>query len=111
MASSNRSPRRCCHADAARAIGVMDAPERFHEADAVCLVTGPWTGPLLAPLGAMAELITNGAAATADPSVILSAAKDLREAIRRFSYTRFMEGKLISGEHEYAMGSDFGHTL
>ena len=28
-----------------------------------------------------------------------------------FSYTRFLTGKLISGEHEYAMGSDFGHTL
>jgi hypothetical protein len=28
----------------------MDAPGRFHEADAVGLVTGPWTGPLLAPL-------------------------------------------------------------
>jgi len=37
---------------AARAIGVMDAAGRFHEADAVCLVTGPWTAPLLAPLGA-----------------------------------------------------------
>ncbi len=34
-----------------RAIGVMDAAGRFHEADAVCLVTGPWTGPLLAPVG------------------------------------------------------------
>jgi glycine/D-amino acid oxidase-like deaminating enzyme len=30
----------------------MDAAGRFHEADAVCLVTGPRTGPLLAPLGA-----------------------------------------------------------
>ncbi len=40
------------HTRAARAIGVMDAAGRFHEgADAVCLVTGPWTGPLLAPLG------------------------------------------------------------
>jgi len=57
--------------------------------------------------------------AAADPSVILSAAKDLRAAmdqdlralIAPFSFTRFMEGKLISGEHEYVMGSDFGHTL
>jgi sarcosine oxidase subunit beta len=37
---------------AARAIGVMDAAGRFHEADAICLVTGPWTAPLLDPLGA-----------------------------------------------------------
>jgi sarcosine oxidase subunit beta len=36
---------------AARAIGAMDATGRFHEADAVCLVTGPWTAPLLAGLG------------------------------------------------------------
>ncbi len=36
---------------AARAIGVMDAGGHFYEADAICLVTGPWTGPLLAPLG------------------------------------------------------------
>jgi sarcosine oxidase subunit beta len=225
---------------AARAIGAMDAAGRFHEADAVCLVTGPWTGPLLASLGAripitperaqiaffrratglrhliyidtiagsyfrphgqgdghvpiqdnltlaglggaklddadpdrfretndpefiedvrrrlgtripalaeapyarghagiydvtpdqrpildeipgidglfvaagfsgtgfktapavgaaMAELITTGASKIADMSA--------------FSYTRFMTGKLIAGEHEYVMGSDFGHTL
>ena len=59
----------------------------------------------------MPELITRGAATTAAPSVILSAAKYLREAIRPFSYTRFMTGKLIAGEHENAMGSDFGRTL
>jgi len=230
---------------AARAIGVMDGAGHFHEADAVCLVTGPWTAPLLAPLGAripitperaqiaffsrgsrirhliyidtisgsyfrphgadltlaglggrklddadpdhfreandpdfidavrhrlgtripaladapyarghagiydvtpdqrpildeipgidglyvaagfsgtgfktapavgaaMAELIMTGASPIADPAVILSEAKDLREAIAPFSFTRFMTGKLIAGEHEYAMGSDFGHTL
>lgn len=45
----------------------------------------------------MAELITTGATTTADLSP--------------FSYTRFMQGKLIAGEHEYTMGSDFGHTL
>ncbi len=216
---------------AARAIGAMDAAGRFHEADAVCLVTGPWTSALLDPLGAripitperaqiaffrrdsgirhliyidtiagsyfrphgpdltlaglggakrddadpdrfretndadfidsvrarlgtripalaeapyarghagiydvtpdqrpildeipgidglyvaagfsgtgfktapavgaaMAELITTGAAKIADVSA--------------FSYTRFMTGKLIAGEHEYVMGADFGHTL
>ena len=37
--------------------------------------------------------------------------QDLRAAIAPFSYTRFMTGKLISGEHEYVVGSDFGHTL
>jgi hypothetical protein len=45
----------------------------------------------------MAELITTGAATIADLSP--------------FSYTRFLEGKPIVGEHEYTMGSDFGHTL
>ena len=63
----------------------------------------------------MSELILKGAI----PSVILSEAKDLREAmtpglhavITPFSFTRFMTGKLIAGEHEYRMGSDFGHTL
>ncbi len=51
--------------------------------------------------------------------VALSEAKGLREAMSRdlrsiiapFSFTRFMTGKLIAGEHEYAMASDFGHTL
>ena len=230
---------------AARAIGVMDAAGRFHEADAVCLVTGPWTAPLLAPLGmripitperaqiaffrrasslrhltyidtiagsyfrpqgvdltlaglggaklddadpdrfretndaafiddvrrrlgtripalaeapyarghagiydvtpdqrpildeipgieglyvaagfsgtgfktapavgaAMAALILNGPPTTAVIPSEAAEPRDLREAIRPFSYTRFMTGKLISGEHEYVMGSDFGHTL
>ena len=216
---------------AARAIGAMDAAGHFHEADAVCLVTGPWTSALLGPLGAripitperaqiaffkrtsntrhliyidiiagsyfrphgpdltlaglggakrddadpdrfretndaefiddvrrrlgtripslaeapyarghagiydvtpdqrpildeipgidglyvaagfsgtgfktapavgaaMAELITTGAAKIVDVSP--------------FSYTRFLTGNLIAGEHEYTMGSDFGHTL
>jgi len=245
---------------AARAIGAMDAAGRFHEADALCLVTGPWTLPLLAPLGvrvpivperaqiaffkrdrairhliyidtisgsyfrpqgddltlaglgattrynidpdhfreandpefiaevlrrlgaripaladapyarghagiydvtpdqrpildevpgidglylaagfsgtgfktspavgaAMSDLIMNG-----PPSVIPSEAaespseqgerltRDLREAMNKnlrnliapFSFTRFMTGHLIAGEHEYRMGSDFGHTL
>jgi hypothetical protein len=43
--------------------------------------------------------------------VALNEVKGLREAILPFSYTRFMEGKLIAGEYEYVMGSDFGHTL
>jgi glycine/D-amino acid oxidase-like deaminating enzyme len=34
----------------------MDAAGRFHEADALCLVTGPWTAPLLAPLGAQVPI-------------------------------------------------------
>jgi len=42
---------------AARAIGAMDAAGHFHEADAVCLVTGPWTAPLLATLGANLSFI------------------------------------------------------
>jgi len=34
-----------------RAVGVIDDSGRTHEADAVCVVTGPWTDELLAPLG------------------------------------------------------------
>jgi sarcosine oxidase, subunit beta len=34
-----------------RAVGVVDAAGRVHEADAVCVVAGPWTDALLAPLG------------------------------------------------------------
>jgi sarcosine oxidase subunit beta len=34
-----------------RAAGVADASGRIHEADAVCVVAGPWTDALLAPLG------------------------------------------------------------
>jgi len=216
---------------AARAIGVMDAGGRFHEADAVCLVTGPWTAPLLAPLGAQIPITperaqiaffrrapslrhlvyidtisgsyfrphgadltlaglggaqrddgdpehfreTNDAAFIEDVRRRLSArvpaladapyvrghagiydvTPDQRPVLDEipgidglyvaagfsgtgfktapavgaamseliltghskaadlsaFSYTRFMTGKLISGEHEYVMGADFGHTL
>jgi len=46
-----RTPVASIRIRAARAIGAMDAAGRFHEADALCLVTGPWTAPLLAPLG------------------------------------------------------------
>ncbi len=34
-----------------RAAGVVDGAGRLHEADAVCVVAGPWTDALLAPLG------------------------------------------------------------
>jgi len=34
-----------------RAVGVVDASGRKHEADAVCIVAGPWTDAILAPLG------------------------------------------------------------
>jgi sarcosine oxidase, subunit beta len=34
-----------------RAIGIVDGSGQMHEADAVCIVTGPWTDALLAPLG------------------------------------------------------------
>lgn len=34
-----------------RAPGVVDGGGRLHEADAVCIVAGPWTDALLAPLG------------------------------------------------------------
>jgi sarcosine oxidase, subunit beta len=34
-----------------RAAGVVDGAGRVHEADAVCVVAGPWTDALLAPLG------------------------------------------------------------
>ena len=215
---------------AARAIGAMDAAGRFHEADALCLVTGPWTAPLLAPLGARVPITperaqiaffrrergvrhliyidtisgsyfrphnadltlvglggakrddadpdrfreandpefieevrrrlgaripalvdapyarghagiydvtpdhrpildeipgidglyvaagfsgtgfkTSPAVGAAMADLILNGA--MPEAIAPFSLTRFMTGKLIAGEHEYRMGSDFGHTL
>ncbi len=35
-----------------RAAGIVDGAGRTHEADAVCVVAGPWTDALLAPLGA-----------------------------------------------------------
>jgi len=34
-----------------RAAGVVDGAGRIHEVDAVCVVAGPWTDVLLAPLG------------------------------------------------------------
>ncbi len=34
-----------------RAVGVADGAGRIYEADAVCVVAGPWTDALLAPLG------------------------------------------------------------
>jgi sarcosine oxidase, subunit beta len=34
-----------------RAAGVVDGAGRVHEADAVCVVAGPWTDAILAPLG------------------------------------------------------------
>jgi sarcosine oxidase subunit beta len=34
-----------------RAMGVIDSNGHVHEADAVCVVAGPWTDALLAPLG------------------------------------------------------------
>lgn len=34
-----------------RAVGVIDSDGGTHEADAVCMVAGPWTDALLAPLG------------------------------------------------------------
>jgi sarcosine oxidase subunit beta len=34
-----------------RAMGVVDASGHLHEADAICVVAGPWTDALLAPLG------------------------------------------------------------
>src|SRR4029077_4659488 len=63
--------------------------------------TGFKTAPAVG--AAMAPLIMTGASPSAAPPVILSAAKDLREAmdqdlraaIAPFSFTRFMTGKLI----------------
>jgi sarcosine oxidase subunit beta len=46
------TPIESVRARAARVFGVLDSAGRFHEADAVCLVTGPWTESLLAPFGA-----------------------------------------------------------
>src|SRR5271166_6364012 len=248
-----RTPVASIRTRAARAIGAMDAAGHFHEADALCLVTGPWTAPLLAPLGvhvpitperaqiaffrrdsglrhliyidtiagsyfrphgdnlslaglggtklddadpdrfreandpefiedvrrrlgaripalaeapyarghagiydvtpdqrpildevpgidglfiaagfsgtgfktapavgaAMSELILNGPSLSVIPSEAAESpseqserlARDLREAISPFTFTRFMTGKLLSGAHEYVFGSDFGHTL
>ena len=37
--------------NAGRAVGVTDASGKTHDADFVCLVTGPWTDVLLAPFG------------------------------------------------------------
>ncbi|HEY6421006.1 MAG TPA: FAD-binding oxidoreductase [Candidatus Binataceae bacterium] len=37
---------------AGHASGIVDSTGRTHEADAVCVVAGPWTDALLAPLGA-----------------------------------------------------------
>ncbi len=37
--------------NAGRAVGVTDASGKTHDADFVCLVTGPWTDILLAPFG------------------------------------------------------------
>jgi sarcosine oxidase subunit beta len=34
-----------------RAVGAVDTAGHLHEADAVCIVAGPWTDALLAPLG------------------------------------------------------------
>src|SRR5882757_6916239 len=34
-----------------QAVGVIDGSGRTHESDGVCVVTGPWTDELLAPLG------------------------------------------------------------
>ena len=34
-----------------RAVGVVESAGHLHEADAVCVVAGPWTDALLAPLG------------------------------------------------------------
>jgi sarcosine oxidase, subunit beta len=34
-----------------RAIGVVDGSGHMHEAEAICIVAGPWTDALLAPLG------------------------------------------------------------
>ena len=39
-------------ASSGRATGVIDTSGRMHEADAVCVVAGPWTDILLAPLSA-----------------------------------------------------------
>lgn len=36
---------------AGRCTGVTDASGKSHQADFVCLVTGPWTDPLVAPFG------------------------------------------------------------
>ena len=48
--STNTSVARIAHRGG-RAAGVVDGAGRLHEADAVCVVAGPWTDALLAPLG------------------------------------------------------------
>jgi len=62
-----------------------------------------------APASATSVIPSEAAESPSESSERLG--KDLRAALVPFSYTRFMTGKLISGEHEYVMGSDFGHTL
>jgi len=68
--------------------------------------TGFKTAPAVG--AAMADMITGGM--PANPGT-LNDMNYLRDAIHPFSYTRFMTGRLIAGEHEYAMGAEFGHTL
>jgi sarcosine oxidase, subunit beta len=48
--STNTAIARIMHRSG-RAIGVVDGSGRAHEGDAVCVVAGPWTDALLAPLG------------------------------------------------------------
>jgi sarcosine oxidase subunit beta len=48
--STNTTVARIVHRGG-RAAGVVDGAGRPHEADAVCVVAGPWTDTLLAPLG------------------------------------------------------------
>jgi sarcosine oxidase subunit beta len=48
--STNTAVARIVHRGG-RAAGVVDGAGRLHEADAVCVVAGPWTDTLLAPLG------------------------------------------------------------
>ena len=49
--STNTAIARIMHRSG-RAIGVVDGSGRAHEGDAVCVVAGPWTDALLAPMGA-----------------------------------------------------------
>jgi sarcosine oxidase, subunit beta len=57
--------------------------------------TGFKTSPAVG--AAMAELIITGASTISD--------------ISAFSYVRFLQGKLIQSDHEYAMRADFGHSI
>lgn len=52
---------RSVHIRGAHVVGVLDSTGRFQESDAVCVVAGPWTDRLLAPLGVKIGIVAERA--------------------------------------------------